>query len=181
MPVPTVYVANGEGMLNAFATRLLSRDFVVIYSNILEMAYEKGEAEVAFVLAHELGHVKRRHTKFRFLHYPASLIPFFGLAYSRACESTCDRIAAAVCPEGAAWGLVALAAGSRIYRRVSLDALYRQVEAEQGFWTWFHEILSTHPNLIKRIKLLATDFNSTVPSSKTMTNSMGSRYSRLRS
>lgn len=154
MPVPVVYVANGEGMLNAFATRLLSRDFVVVYSNILEMAFERGDAEVAFVLAHELAHIKRRHTKFRFLHYPATCVPFLGNAYSRACETTCDRFAAAVCPEGARWGLVALATGSKIYRRISLDALYRQVEEEQGFWTWFHEILSTHPNLVKRIKSL---------------------------
>jgi Zn-dependent protease with chaperone function len=181
MPVPAVYVSNGEGMFNAFATRLLSRDFVVVYSNILEMAYEKGEAEVAFVLAHELGHVKRRHTKFRFFHYPATFIPFLGLAYSRACESTCDRIAAAVCPDGAAWGLVALAAGSRIYRRVSLDALYRQVDAEQGFWTWFHEILSTHPNLVKRIKRLADVPPPGSAVSQTSNTSLPTRFSRLRS
>jgi Zn-dependent protease with chaperone function len=152
MPVPTVYVANGEGMLNAFATRFLSRDFVVIYSNILEMAYEKGEAEVAFVLCHELAHIKRRHTKLRFLHHPASLIPLLGTAYSRACEFTCDRIATALCPSGAKYGLVALATGSRIYRRINLEALYRQFDEDHGFWTWFHEITATHPNLLRRIK-----------------------------
>jgi len=116
------------------------------------MAYEKGEAEVAFVLAHELAHIKRRHTKFRYLHHPASFVPFLGLAYSRACEFTCDHIAKALCPEGAKWGLVALATGSKIYRQVNLPALYRQFDEEHGFWTWFHEILSTHPNLVRRIK-----------------------------
>lgn len=186
MPVPSVYITNGEGMFNAFATRLLSRDYVLIYSNILEMAFEQGEAEVAFVLAHELAHVKRRHTKFRFLHQPASLIPFLSTAYSRACESTCDRIAAAICPQGAKWGLVALATGSKIYRKVSLQALYRQVEEEHGFWTWFHEILSTHPNLVKRIKtagLAASDYNefSMTSSDNVRLNSLKRRMSSLRS
>jgi Zn-dependent protease with chaperone function len=151
MPVPTIYVSNGEGMLNAFATRILSRDFVVLYSNILELAYEKGEAEVAFVLAHELAHIKRGHTKWRFLILPSHLVPLLPQAYSRACESTCDRFASVVCPKGAKWGLVALAAGSRIYRRVNLQALYAQFASEHGFWSWFYEILSTHPNLVRRI------------------------------
>ena len=127
MDVPNVYVSNGEGRLNAFATRLLSRDFVVIYSNILELAFEKGEAEVTFVLAHELAHIKRKHTKFVWVKMPSHIVPFLSNAYSRACETTCDQIAAAICPEGARWGLVALAAGSKVYRRASLEEFYSNI------------------------------------------------------
>ncbi len=173
MEVPTVYISNGEGMLNAFAIRLLSRDFVVIYSNILEMAFERGEAEVTFVLAHELAHIKRGHTRRVWLRVPAHFVPFLSTAYSRACETTCDQIAAAVCPEGAKWGLVSLAAGSKIYRRVSLSALYRQFEEDHGFWMWFHEILSTHPSLIKRIKnagIAATQYEEIAPAENPSAN-----------
>lgn len=159
MPVPAVYIMNGEGILNAFATRLLSRDFVVLYSNILEMAYEKGMNEVAFVLAHELAHIKQGHTKWQFLYFPAYIIPFLEKAYSRARESTCDRIAAGICPNGAKWGLVALATGKKLYRRVNLPVLYKQFDKEYGFWAWFAEILSDHPSLVRRIKMCGCSLN----------------------
>jgi Zn-dependent protease with chaperone function len=149
---PDVYVVCDDGLLNAFARRLHRKDIVVICSDVLEIAYEKGEKELAFIVCHELGHVRRGHVKWAWLHIPAAMIPFFGDAYSRACEYTCDRIARAMVPDGALFGLVALAAGTKLYRNVNLPELYEQSENEWGFWTWFHEIQSTHPNLVNRIR-----------------------------
>jgi Zn-dependent protease with chaperone function len=101
-----------------------------------------------------LAHVKRGHVKWAWVDIPADMIPFFGNALSRAREYTCDRIAQALVPEGATMGLVALAAGTKIYRRVNLKALYEQQDSEWNFWTWFSEIHSTHPNLLNRIRAL---------------------------
>ncbi len=154
--LPAIYVIQQGGALNAFATKFVRRDIVVIYSDVLELAYEAGEAELGFVVAHELAHVKRRHPLWSWVLTPALLVPFLGHAYSRACEYTCDRMAAHACPAGAPRGLLVLAAGKRLYRRVDADLFSRQTETETGFWIWLSEALSSHPHLPKRVAALST-------------------------
>lgn len=149
--VPDVYLMQSGGMLNAFATRFLCRDIVVIYSEILEMAYEKGEDALNFVIAHELAHVKRKHlSKMKYIAC-AQFIPFLGLAYSRACEITCDRIAFALGGKMSLDGLLVLAAGKKLYKKVNSYIFVKNAMEEKGFWGWLAEICSTHPPLSKRI------------------------------
>jgi Zn-dependent protease with chaperone function len=150
-PVPAIYVLQAGGLLNAFATKFLGRSFVVIYSDVLELAYEKGEAELSFVICHELAHIKRKHLTWRWLLYPSMFIPFLGTAYSRACEYTCDRFSAHFRADGAVGGLLVLAAGKTLYRNVNAEEFSSQADTERGFWVWFSEVLSTHPNLPKRV------------------------------
>ncbi len=151
---PAVYVIQAGGLLNAFALRFLGRDFVVIYSDVLELAYANGERALAFVLAHELAHLKRGHLARRWVLYPSMLVPFLGAAYSRACEYTCDRYAAHFRPDGAADGLRVMAAGKRLYSVLDVDELRDQADDAEDFWTWFAEALSTHPYLPKRMAAL---------------------------
>ncbi|HEY9716494.1 MAG TPA: M48 family metallopeptidase, partial [Trichormus sp.] len=152
MPVPQMFVSQEHGLLNAYAKRAHRKDIVVIYSSVFEMGYERGLEELKFVLAHELTHVKRGHVKWAWLRSPAGFVPFLAHAYSRACEYTCDRVAATLVPKGALYGLVALASGTHLYKHVNLAALNEQQDSDWDFWTWYAEILSTHPNLINRIR-----------------------------
>jgi Zn-dependent protease with chaperone function len=82
---------------------------------------------------------------------PSYIIPFLGAAYSRACEYTCDNIGYALCPAGAKSGLLILASGSRIYKNVNIREFLNQDYSEDGFWKWFSEKVSSHPNLTKRL------------------------------
>ena len=148
---PDVFVLQSGGMLNAFATRFLGRNFVVLYSDVLALATQKGEKAVSFVLGHELGHVSRKHMTRRALVYPAMIFPFLGGAYSRACEYTCDQVGNALEPEGGVDGLLVLAAGRDLYTQVNSAEYSNQRETETGFFVRFAEILSTHPNLTKRV------------------------------
>ncbi len=159
-PVPRIYVLQAGGALNAFATRFLGRNFVIIYSDVLELAYEEGESALAFVICHELAHIKRKHLTWRWLLYPSALIPFLRPAYSRACEYTCDRYGAHYRPDGAVGGLLVLAAGKKLYRNVEAREFSNQADTERGFWIWFSEVLSTHPNLPKRLKALGLDIGN---------------------
>jgi Zn-dependent protease with chaperone function len=154
MQVPDVFVVQSGGILNAFATRFLGRNFVILYSDVLALATQKGEKAVSFVLGHELGHVKRRHMTRRALLYPAMIVPFLGSAYSRACEYTCDRIGNALEPEGSVDGLLVLAAGRDLYNQVDAEAYAEQRRTESGFFVRLAEILATHPNLTKRVAVL---------------------------
>ena len=151
---PAIFVLQSGGVLNAFATRFLGRNFVIIYSDVLALATQKGEKAVSFVVGHELGHVRRKHMTRRALLYPAMIIPFLGGAYSRACEYTCDRFGNALEPEAGVDGLLVLAAGRDLYDQVNSIEYGKQRNTETGFFVRFAEILSTHPNLPKRVAAL---------------------------
>jgi Zn-dependent protease with chaperone function len=150
--IPSVYVLQSGGILNAFVTRFLFKDFVVIYSDVLELAYSKGEDAVKFIIAHELAHIKRNHVSKTLMFGIGTLVPFLGSAYSRACETTCDKIAAYLSPKNPANGLLALLAGKELYSRVKLDIFLKEAEAERGFWSKFAEITSSHPHLSSRLR-----------------------------
>jgi Zn-dependent protease with chaperone function len=152
--VPAIYLMQSGGLLNAFATRFLGRDFVIIYSDVLELALAQGEAAVGFIVGHELGHIWRGHLKYRWLTAPGRIFPYLGLAYSRACEYTCDRVGAFCQPDGAISGLLALAAGKQLHAHVDVREFAAQAETDKGFWVRRAEIISSHPNLPKRVAAL---------------------------
>ncbi len=156
---PDVFVLQSGGMLNAFATRFLGRNFVVLFSDVLALATQNGEKAVSFVLGHELGHIKRRHMTWRALLYPSMVVPFLGSAYSRACEYTCDRIGNALEPDGSIAGLLVLAAGRHLYSHVNPIEFANQRNTERGFFVIVAELFSSHPNLTKRVATL----NSATP------------------
>jgi Zn-dependent protease with chaperone function len=152
--VPTVYVMESGGLLNAFATRFLGRDFVIVYSDVLELALAQGEAAVGFIMGHELAHVWRGHLKHRWLTTPGRFMPYLGAAYSRACEYTCDRVGAYCQPEGAISGLLTLAAGKQLHAHVDVQEYAAQAETDKGFWIKRAELMSSHPLLPKRVAAL---------------------------
>jgi Zn-dependent protease with chaperone function len=152
--VPSVYVMESGGLLNAFATRFLGRDFVIVYSDVLELALAQGEAAVGFIMGHELAHVWRGHLKYRWLTIPGRFFPYLGAAYSRACEYTCDRVGAYCQPDGAISGLLALAAGKQLHAHVDVREYAAQAVSDQGFWIRRAELMSSHPLLPKRVAAL---------------------------
>lgn len=152
--VPAVYVLQSGGILNAFATRFSGRDFVIINSDVLELALDQGEAAVGFIVGHELAHLWRGHLRHRWLTMPARILPYLGSAYSRACEYTCDRIGAACQPDGAITGLLVLAAGKQLHPHVDVREFAAQVQKDQGFFIKRAELMSSHPLLPKRVAAL---------------------------
>jgi Zn-dependent protease with chaperone function len=112
--IPDVYLLQQGGALNAFATRFMGTDFIVLYSDVMEAAYEENMETVEFIIAHELGHIKRNHILKRLIVLPAMFVPFLGNAYSRACEYTCDSIGASISEDGARSGMLVLAAGTKL-------------------------------------------------------------------
>ena len=154
--LPEIYLLQAGGTLNAFATRFARKNFVVLYSDILELAYQEGEDALAFIIGHELGHIKRSHVGFiksLFL-LPADCVPFLGKAYSRACEYTCDNIGYNLAPAGGEKGLLVLAAGKKLYKNIAVDQLMRDMHNVSGFTFWFAEIFMSHPSLLKRIAVI---------------------------
>ena len=148
---PKAYVLNGNGGLNAFATKFLGTQFVVLMSDVVD-AMEKHADGVRFYIGHELGHLRMKHLTGQFLRWPVLWLPLLGAAYSRARESTCDRhgLACSNSAEGAARALAALAAGAERWQGLDLPAYLNQAKQTSGFWMSFHELISGYPWLTKR-------------------------------
>jgi Zn-dependent protease with chaperone function len=154
--VPDVFILQSDGILNAFATRFFGRNFVVLYSNMFELVDSGDEDELSFVIAHELAHIQRNHMTKNLLVLPAKWIPFLGKAYSRACEYTCDAIAAAYTnnKQSAIRGLTMLAIGRIMFKKVNVEDYLSESGKEKGFYIWFSHITATHPPLPIRIRAI---------------------------
>lgn len=156
--LPDVYILQAGGVLNAFATRFFQKNMVILYSDVVELTRTGQTKEVDFVIAHELAHIRRNHVQKQWVVLLGSIIPFLGSAYSRACEYTCDRMAAHYIQDfGAAKrALTVLAIGGPLAKEVNeFDYLY-EASRENGFIAKYSELLSTHPTLPKRIASIAT-------------------------
>jgi Zn-dependent protease with chaperone function/Tfp pilus assembly protein PilE len=148
---PRAYILNGNGSFNAFATRFLGRQYVVLNSDVVD-AMNKQPDGVRFYMGHELGHLRMKHLQGHLLRWPVLWLPLLGAAYSRAKESTCDRHGLACCssPEVAARALAALSAGAARWENLEVNSYIDQARQVPGFWMSFHELVSGYPWLAKR-------------------------------
>jgi Zn-dependent protease with chaperone function/competence protein ComGC len=152
---PEAYLLHMGGSFNAFATRFLGREFIVLYADIVD-AFDDNPDALNFYIGHEIGHLKRKHLRWAPVLFPAAFLPLIGAAYSRAREYTCDRHGLAVCehPTNAQLGLAALAAGGKRWRTMSKTQYVAQARESKGFWMSFHELVSDYPWLVKRMAAL---------------------------
>lgn len=149
---PQAFMLNGGGVLNAFATKFLGTEYVVLLTEVVD-AMETQEDGVRFYFGHELGHLKRKHITGSLLRWPALWLPLLGAAYSRARESTCDLHGKACCNsvEGASRALAALATGGKQMPKLDLTQYVSQAHYATGFWMSFHELTAGYPWLTKRV------------------------------
>lgn len=149
---PRAYLLAADGMLNALATRFLRRNYIVLFSSIVD-ALESDKDAINFYIGHELGHIRRNHIGKEPLLVFATWLPLVGAAYARACEYTCDLHGLRCCNSlrSATNAVAVLAAGVEQWKRMNVDQYIRQTQESSGFWMSFHEINSSYPWLTKRM------------------------------
>ena len=149
---PEVYLLQGDGMMNAFATRFLGKDFVIVLSETVDAMRDLPDG-VNFYFGHELGHIKQGHLTGHIWRAPVLWLPLLGAAYARAKEYTCDMHGRACCgnSEVAARAMMVLAAGSEKWRLVNLVDYARQTVTNRGFFADLHELIGGYPWLTKRV------------------------------
>ena len=152
--MPEIYLVQSHGILNAFATKLLSRKFVIINSALADACTDPRQLD--FVVGHELGHLAAGHLAWNALLLPFHLVPWLGTAYSRAREYTCDRAGLVCCGglEPAMRGLAVLAGAGRSAAELNLPMFMAQRHDTGAFWMAVLELNSTHPYLCKRAAAL---------------------------
>lgn len=161
-PVPVTFVYNSNGLLNAFARRLVGRRFVFLTSALVEVATD---AQVRFVVGHELGHHAAGHLNplRNFLRIPGHLLPFLGRAYSRRRELTCDRVGAHLSEDLQACrsALAMLACGcQRLNASLNCDAFEAQESQVPRFIGWVILIFSRYPRTTQRVVAISQFFRT---------------------
>lgn len=151
--IPPLFILQQGGTLNAFATRLSGENYIAIYSDIFAL-YKTDIEAVRFVLAHELGHVQRKHMQKNFWTFPSAIIPFLAAAYSRSCEYTCDNIGGGFVVDANARinGLLVLAGGRDIYREINVPNYLATAEQNRSLAVKFINLFIFHPYLPNRIR-----------------------------
>lgn len=153
---PAIYLANGNGTLNAFAAQSGWTNNYVVISNELFANLRDGNREgLRFILGHECAHIRLNHVA---LWYQISIcysqyLPILGATLSRLREYSCDRNGAAVEPRGER-GLVLLAAGRYAHDEVTLAELVDQGQNLGGFWVELAQLTSSHPWVVRRLARL---------------------------
>jgi Zn-dependent protease with chaperone function len=152
---PEIYLMSGNGTLNAFAASTFGYDFVVIHSELFSNTYERNKDALAFIVGHELGHLRLGHTRLWYQLSTAYVdrVPLLGGFLSRAREFSCDRHGAYLAPRGEE-GLVLLAAGRYVYKEVDVGELLEQAQRFQGFWPVVAQLPQSHPFTVRRLKVL---------------------------
>lgn len=153
--VPDAYLQESGGKLNAFATRFMGANFLVLYADLVNACGDNEDA-LDFIIAHELGHIHRGHLKWHWLKAPALFIPFLGSAYSRACEFTCDRYGflASKDKNKGLLGLALLAVGPQHVASLNLKAFVAQEQDMNTVMMRLGSWLASHPPLAVRIAML---------------------------
>jgi len=149
--VPDAYLLHADGLFNALATRFLGRDYIVLFSSVVDALQDEPDA-IDFYLGHELGHIRRKHLVWGPVLTIVAWLPLLGAALHRAYEYTCDRhgLAASPSPEAAMQGMAALAAGHSRRTALNLAAFQAQRSEVTGFWASYHELCADYPWLAKR-------------------------------
>jgi Zn-dependent protease with chaperone function len=152
---PEIYLISGNGTLNAFAASTFGYDFVVIHSELFSNTYEKNKDALAFIVGHELGHLRLGHTRLWYQLSTAYVdrVPLLGGFLSRAREYSCDRHGAYLAPQGEE-GLILLAAGRYVYKEVDVEELLEQAHRFRGFWPAVAQLPQSHPFTMLRLRAL---------------------------
>ncbi len=148
---PEMYLLRTD-FFNALATKFLGRNFVVLFTDVVDALADEPPA-IDFYVGHELGHIHCKHLRWGAFLFPALLLPVLGTAYRRAQEYTCDRYGAHCCDtdEHVRFALGAMSAGNTRWKQMSSSEYLTQVAATSGFWMSFHELTNDYPWQTKRM------------------------------
>ena len=155
--IPRLYMTDGSGTLNAFASKCqVHKGYVCINSDLLEIAYRHNDLSgIGFVLAHELGHIKCGHVSaWRTIAHPMANLIGLGQSLTRAQEWTADRCAYYYAPEGKE-SMMVLIAGKHLYKQVDMDEYFRTVHNHKGgLWLKLENYLSDHAVGYRRMEAI---------------------------
>jgi Zn-dependent protease with chaperone function len=159
---PRTFLYNSNGLLNAFARRLMGGRYVFLTSALVDATDDE---QVRFVIGHELGHHAAGHLNpwLNFLKMPAYVVPFLMPAYSRSREYSCDSIGAYLSkdPVASRSALQMLGCGCRrLNQTMNCEAFVAQEAMVPPVAGFIAEIFRSHPRLTRRVAAIRNGVRS---------------------
>ncbi|VVE47708.1 Protease HtpX [Pandoraea iniqua] len=157
--VPKTFLYNSDGIVNAFARRMLGGSYVFLTSSLVDITSNE---QIRFVIGHELGHHAAGHLNpwLNLIKLPAKWVPFLSSAYSRACEYTCDSAGAYLSKDVVASrsALQMLGCGCRrLNATMNCQAFVLQEQQVPRIFGFLTEIARSHPRLTRRVAAIPAD------------------------
>jgi len=146
--------------LNAI-TLGINKATVILNSALVEQLSSK---ELNFVIGHELGHFKAKHTLISAFINPLANNVFGSLLFGfwiRKTEYSCDRCGLILTKdiESAASALIKLSIGKKLYDEMNIEGYLSQIVAAEDRMTSLSEVLNDHPLITNRVKSLVEFWN----------------------
>jgi Zn-dependent protease with chaperone function len=152
-PIPTVFLSNGNGTLNAFAAQSgWTNNYVAVSNELFANLRNDNREGTRFILGHEIAHIRLHHVAlwYNLVLCYSQLIPILGPTLSRLREYSCDRNGAALESKGEL-GLILLTAGRYAADNVHVGELVDQGRHLGGFWVGISQLPRSHPWTVRRI------------------------------
>lgn len=156
--VPDAYIMQQSGVLNAFSAFIPHRQYIMINTEVFEVAYREHQDlnALSFIIAHEISHIYYGHAT---LHYNLPIwfsmnFPLFGQIASRTREYSCDRLAQRLTNYDGLDAMLMLMVDRHLYKMIDKQDYVDQTLNERGFFLWLVNLISTHPIMPKRIRAL---------------------------
>jgi len=162
IPLPEVYITERHEY-NAYTMGFYKYGFVVINSSMIRNFKPN---ELLFVIGHEMGHMKRYHTTWLNLLYPAKvegarfifapLMRIIFNVWSVKAEYTADQAGLIACKDvnSATISLLKLAGGPDVEKEVDIRKITNSKGGQNEILSGLVEYLGTHPFIENRIKQL---------------------------
>lgn len=153
---PEAYVRVGPRRWGTDAAGHGLRRYLVLSDDLFGPCGRVRDPEaLAFLVAHQLGHVAAGHTGFwrRTAALGGELVPGLGAALSRAMEYTADNHAYAHVPEGA-HSVRVLAGGGNLYTRVNMGEMADRARTDRGCSLLLYHLLTRRPGNTRRMAAL---------------------------
>ena len=162
---PVVYLANGNGALNAFAAQAAGQDYVVVSNELFAHLHEENRDGLRFILGHEMGHIRLHHVS---LWYQLAVaysqrIPILGPTLSRLREYSCDRLGRRPGAARALWASSSSPPAATPRPRSTSSSSSTRAAVCAGFWVGLAQLPRSHPFTVRRLErlvglgLLSTD------------------------
>ncbi len=152
---PKAYIMQQNGVLNAFSTFLIRKQWIMINAEVFEVAYREHQDKQAlnFIIAHELAHIYYKHSTFFYnlCILFSKAIPIVGTNASRAREYSCDRLAQRLTGSDGVDSMLMLTIDRHLYKMVDKNDYLYEMSQQRGFFVWLMNLLSTHPIMSKRV------------------------------
>jgi Zn-dependent protease with chaperone function len=160
--VPTIYVMQGQGMLELFLIKRFSRKGILVFtSELIDNLLDSNDSrELMMIIGRQLGHLKLGHFRFWFFKDVIGAFAIFvHSAWWRRCHYSADRVGFLVAGslEASRRALYVLTVGKKLAAATRLAAIEEQEsELDDSFFAWLSEITHHYPFMIRRVVELAS-------------------------